>query len=299
MNTNVPDSGGGGSEDGGEWRTFFVGDAHIYDPTCGLPDFQYCTEPYACDVDGADIAQKLQSINWNGTLSNNELHEYSMWKDPASPPNDGIDYLFADKYSVAWYLGHGNVGYITFSAPHGGDPWGSPCVLGGVQIGLGKETVQGGVVTGGAASVFVNISSCGGFYGPDYDTQCMDKNWDDGARQVLAFAGSPIVAKLQVTDFIGDLEKGKDNLSAWLDVMHINHDEPFKENNPVVYTYAAASDNTDLGTIADNANILTGDWIKPPLPAAMPNIAISAHSGSTNQGNVASCLPNAAPVACQ
>jgi hypothetical protein len=129
----------------------------------------------------------------------------------------------------------------------------------------------------------------------------MKKNWYDNTRQILTFGGSPIVSKQQAADFIEELEKGKDNLSAWLDVMHVNHAEPFKENNPVAYTYAAATElqQTDLGTIADNANMLTGEWVKPPIPAAMPHMAVSAHSGSTNLGFVAGCLPQSAPIACQ
>lgn len=128
LNTNVPDSEGAGTDDGGEWRTFFVGDAHVYDPACGLQNFAYCIEPYACDADGADISNKLQSLNWDGVISSNDLHEYRMWKDFAAPPNDGLDYLFADKYTVAWYLGHGNIGYLAFSEPHAGDPWSNPCL---------------------------------------------------------------------------------------------------------------------------------------------------------------------------
>lgn len=143
--------------------------------------------------------------------------------------------------------------------------------------------------------MFVNISSCGGYYGR------VEKNWGNEIRQILTFAGSPIVSKQQTADFIEELQKGKDNLSAWLDVMHVNHAEPFKDNNPVVYTYASNAElqQNDIGTIADNANMLTGEWVKPPIPAAMPNMGVSAHSGSTNLGSVASCLPQSAPVACQ
>jgi hypothetical protein len=91
------------------------------------------------------------------------------------------------------------------------------------------------------------------------------------------------------------------NTSAWLDVMHLNYEQPFKENNPVVYTFAAASElgQSEIGTISDNANMLTGEWVTPPLPPVMDSMGISAHSGDQNLGSTGSCLPASAPVDCQ
>lgn len=301
--TNVPDGEGGGTEDGaGEWKTFFVGDAHVYDGACGLSDFTYCVDAYACDVAGADIAAKLQSLGWAGVFSDNDLHEHRMWKDAGAGGLDGLDFTFADNYSVTWYLGHSNIGYLSFSDPHPGDPWSNPCLLGGIQTGLGLATINGPHTgKGGDASVFANLGSCNGYYGSGYDTRCVEKNWSSAnVRQILAFAGSPIVAKFQVRDFIEELEKGKDNLDAWQAIMHINHGQPFNENNPVVYTFAAAQElqQTPLGTIADEANLLTGAWVTQPLPAAMNTMAVSAYSGSENLGNTSLCLPGSAPVPC-
>jgi len=302
-NTNIPDGEGGGTEGGGEWKTFFVGDAHVYDGSCNLPNFTYCVDAYACDVAGADIAAKLQSLGWSGVFSDNDLHEHIMWKDAGAGGFDGADFVFADKYNVAWYLGHSNIGYLSFTDPHPGDPWSSPCVLGSVQTGVGLTTISGpNIGKGGNASMFVHLGSCAGYYGPDYDTQCMEKNWGGAnVRQILTFAGSPVVSKLQVTDFIEELEKGKNNTDAWLAVMHTNHGQPFTENNPVVYTYAAGHElqQTPIGTIADDANMLTGAWVTPPLPAAMDTIAISAYSGSENMGNTSNCLPQSAPLPCE
>lgn len=304
--TNIPDGGGdGGTGDtggGANFRTFFAGDAHVYDPSCSLPNFIYCQNAYACDVTLDEISTKLYSLQWTGVFSDNDLHEYVMWKEAGAPPLDGLDVQFADAYNVAWYLGHSNIGYISFSQPHQGDPWGNPCVLGGVQVNLGIETINGNHIgEGGDASVFVVLGSCSGYYGPNYDTDCVKKNWHNNVRQMLAFGGSPVVAKYQARDFIEELEKGKDNLSAWHDVMHLNHSEPFKENNPVVYTFAAGSElnGTDIGTIADNANLLTGDWVTPPLPAAMNVMGVAAYSGPQNMGDIGACLPASAPVQCQ
>lgn len=300
VNTNIPDWGGETGDDGAEFRTFFVGDAHTYDGACGLSDFTYCSDAYACDVSGFEISNALTDLQWQGVFSDNDLHEYRMWKEAGAPNLEALDFQFADGHNVAWYLGHGNIGYISFSQPHQGDPWSNPCVIGGPQMNLGIKTINGpNIGAGGHASVFVHLSSCGGYYGPGYNTTCADVNWDNNVRQMLAFGGSPVISYLQARDFIEDLKKGKDNLSAWLDVMHVNHEQPFAENNPVVYTYAALSEVNQLDTISDNANMLTGEWVTPPLPTSMSEISISAHTGSDNLGNTNMCLPASAPVSCQ
>lgn len=83
--------------------------------------------------------------------------------------------------------------------------------------------------------------------------------------------------------------------------MHLNHEEPFKENNPVVYTFATGQEagGDGIGTIADDANLLTGDWVTPPLPTNMNVMGVSAHTADQNLGNIGSCRPASAPVACQ
>lgn len=299
INTNAPDTGDEVGDDSGDWKTFFVGDAHIYDPACGVPNFTYCQEPFSCDIDGADVKNKLQSLQWTGTFSNNDLHSHLMWKERNAPPNDGVDFSFADARTFSWFLGHGNVGYTGFSVPHAGDPWASPCVLGAIQQGLGIPSSVGGQIVGGDAVVVANLASCYGYYSSGYETDCVEKNWGDDVRQVLTFGGSPVVAKLQGTEFIEHILMGKDNQSAWLDVMHKNYETPFAENNPVVYTFAAGSDGAAVGTIADDANVLTGDWVKPPVPSGMTAMGVVTHSGAENLGYTQNCLPQSAPIACQ